>query len=91
MKIAASQYTAVAALDNKAAEKQIAAKPIEPTKKAQQLAAIDPVLGDAQATLSSMPEVDMDRVAEMKNAISTGQLDINIDDLAVAMQKYYQG
>jgi Anti-sigma-28 factor, FlgM. len=60
-------------------------------KKTQPLDAIDPVLGEAQTQLSSMPEVDMDRVKEIRDAIGKGQIAINVDELTAAMQKYYQG
>ena len=53
-------------------------------------AAIDPVLGDAQTQLSTLPEVDMARVAEMKEAISSGKISVNVDALTDAMQKYFQ-
>lgn len=53
-------------------------------------AAIDPVLGDAQTQLQAMPEIDMDRVAEMKLAIGNGQVTVDLDELARSIQKYFQ-
>lgn len=90
MKVSASQYNTVSAIDNKQVAKNNDVAPAAKAKKAQ-LEAIDPVLGEAQSQLSAMPEIDMDRVNEMKEAISKGQIGINVDELTVAMQKYYQG
>lgn len=52
---------------------------------------VDPVLGEAQGQLAAMPEVDMDRVNAMKDAISAGKIDINLDELTLAIEKYYKG
>lgn len=91
MKVTASQYTTVSAIDTKQLAKNNDVKATVTVQKTQKPGAIDPVLGEAQSQLSAMPEIDMDRVAEMKEAISKGQIGINIDELTVAMQKYYQG
>ena len=91
MKINSSQFNTVSAIDNKSVAKNSTTQATAATRKAQRPGAIDPVLGEAQAQLATMPEIDMDRVAEMKQAISNGQIGINVDELTVAMQKYYQG
>jgi negative regulator of flagellin synthesis FlgM len=91
MKVTATQYNTVSAIDTKQTAKNKDATPAVAAAKSQQPTAIDPVLGDAQAHLSALPEIDMDKVAEMKEAISKGQISINVDELTAAMQKYYQG
>lgn len=52
--------------------------------------AIAPQLGEAQTQISALPEVDLVKVAEIKEAISSGKLSINQHELISAMQKYYQ-
>lgn len=52
--------------------------------------AIDPVLGDAQSQLKTLPEVDKVKVAEMKQALSEGKLTINLDELTVAIQQFFK-
>lgn len=58
--------------------------------KIERSAAVDPVLGDAQSQLAALPEVDMARVTEIKDAISSGKIAINLDSLTESMQKYFQ-
>ncbi|AKJ41382.1 flagellar biosynthesis anti-sigma factor FlgM [Pragia fontium] len=45
----------------------------------------------AQKELASMPEVDLQKVAEIKAAIQDGKINIDADELAAAIQKYYRG
>ncbi|WP_231566268.1 MULTISPECIES: flagellar biosynthesis anti-sigma factor FlgM [unclassified Serratia (in: enterobacteria)] len=52
--------------------------------------AIDPALGEAQSQLSRLPDVDTERIAEMKDAIKAGKLNIDLDELTSAIQQYYQ-
>lgn len=47
-------------------------------------------LRDAQTQLSTMPDVDMDKVAEIKSAIKEGRIELNANELAQAMLKYHQ-
>lgn len=89
MKVAATQYNLATAINNASSAEQtrtVAQEGFRVTRSA----AIDPVLGDAQKQLNALPDVDMARVAEMKDAISSGKISINIDSLADAMQKYFQ-
>lgn len=89
MKILANQYNLTTSLSkSSAADKSCAAA--KRGTKIERSAAIDPVLGDAQSQLSTLPEIDMARVAEMKEAISSGKIVVNLDSLTDAMQKYFQ-
>ena len=89
MKVAAPQYNLTTAINKASSAEQTCTVAQEGTR-VMRSAAIDPVLGDAQTQLSTLPEVDMARVAKMKEAISSGKISINIDSLAEAMQKYFQ-
>lgn len=90
MKINQNHYAQILPTQNSQATKEIGeSKPSAPLRSVP-LAAVDPVLGDAQQALQKLPEIDMERVAEMKQAISNGQLPINIDDLTLSIQKYFQ-
>ena len=91
MKVTASQYNTVSAIDTKQLAKNTTVKASATVQKTQKPGAVDPVLGEAQSQLSAMPEIDMDRVAQMKEAISKGQISLNVAELTAAMQKYYQG
>lgn len=57
----------------------------------QATAAIDPVLGEAQRQMATLPDVDMARVIEIKEAISSGKVTIQLDQLSDAIQKYFKG
>lgn len=47
-------------------------------------------ISQAQQALRSMPEVDSQRVAELKAAISKGELDTDPASLAQTMMDYYR-
>lgn len=89
MKVTATQYNVATAINKASSAEQTRTVAQEETSVAR-TAAIDPVLGDAQTQLSALPEVDMARVAEMKEAISSGKISVNLDSLTDAMQKYFQ-
>jgi negative regulator of flagellin synthesis FlgM len=89
MKVTATQYNLNAAI-NKTTSTEQTRTVAQEGHAVTRSAAIDPVLGDAQSQLAALPEVDMARVAEMKDAISSGKITINLDSLADAMQKYFQ-
>ena len=89
MKVTATQYNLNAAI-NKAASAEQTRTVAQEGQTITRSAAIDPVLGDAQSQLAALPDVDMARVAEMKDAISSGKIAINLDSLTDAMQKYFQ-
>ncbi|MBF4167782.1 flagellar biosynthesis anti-sigma factor FlgM [Enterobacter hormaechei] len=89
MKVTSTQYAMTSAVNQ--------ANSTTPTRtagtdemKTTRTAAIDPVLGDAQTQLAALPEVDMARVASMKEAIAEGKISVDIDSLASAIEKYYQ-
>ncbi|MGC6096679.1 flagellar biosynthesis anti-sigma factor FlgM [Citrobacter portucalensis] len=83
MKVTATQYNLNAAIN-----KAYSAKQDVPTISHR--ATVDPVLGNAKSQLASLPYIDMAHVAEMKDAISSGKIAINLDSLTDAMQKYFQ-
>lgn len=89
MKVEASQYNPASAINkaNAAGQTQTVA---QEGSKIERSAAIDPILGDAQSQLAALPDVDMACVAEMKDAISSGKIAINLDSLTESMQKYFQ-
>ncbi|MEO3989851.1 flagellar biosynthesis anti-sigma factor FlgM [Pseudocitrobacter cyperus] len=89
MKVEATQYNLASAI-NKASAAEQTRTVAQEGSKIERSAAIDPVLGDAQSQLAALPEVDMARVAEMKDAISSGKIAINLDSLTESMQKYFQ-
>ncbi len=89
MKVTATQYNVATAI-NKASSAEQTRTVAQEEMSVAHTAAIDPVLGDAQTQLSALPEVDMARVAEMKEAISSGKISVNLDSLTDAMQKYFQ-
>jgi len=89
MKVTATQYNVATAI-NKASSAEQTRTVAQEEMSVARTAAIDPVLGDAQTQLSALPEVDMARVAEMKEAISSGKISVNLDSLTDAMQKYFQ-
>jgi len=89
MKITSTQYNVAAAINQTSATEQTRTKAAE-GQTIERSHAIDPVLGDAQTQLTSLPEVDMEKVAAMKDAIAAGKIDVNLDELTSAMQKYYQ-
>lgn len=89
MKVSATQYPLASAINKANATEQIRTVAQEGSK-IERSAAVDPVLGDAQFQLAELPEVDMARVAEMKDAISSGKIAINLDSLTESMQKYFQ-
>ena len=89
MKVAATQYN-LASTINKASATEQTRTVAQEGSKIERSAAVDPVLGDAQSQLAALPEVDMARVAEMKEAISSGKIAINLDSLSESIQKYFQ-
>lgn len=89
MKVAATQYNLASAINKASSTEQTQTIAQEGTSVTRS-AAIDPVLGDAQTQLSTLPEVDMARVNEMKEAIVSGKISVNLDSLIEAMQKYFQ-
>ena len=89
MKISATQYGLNVAI-NKAAEAGQARPAAQENIAVGRSPAIDPLPGEAQKNLNALPEVDMARVAEMRDAISSGKITLNLDALTAAMQDYFQ-
>ena len=89
MKITATQYNVAATINKSGAADQTQAT-AQGEMKIERATAVDPVLGSAQSELSALPEVDQEHVAEVKAAIQRGEISVNLDQLTVAMQKYYQ-
>lgn len=89
MKISATQYGLNVAI-NKAAEAGQTRPAAQENTAVGRSAAIEPLPGTAQKNLNALPEVDMARVAEMKEAISSGKITLNLDALTTAMQSYFQ-
>lgn len=88
MKITQGQFQPLQATGVQAAKESAQSDAVSPLRT-QQIAAIDPVLGDAQTQLKSLPDVDMAKVAEIKQALSEGKIGINLDELTLSMQHYF--
>lgn len=89
MKVTSSQYAMTSAI-NQASSVAPVRKTGAEEMKTTKTAAIDPVLGDAQTQMAALPEVDMARVASMKEAIASGKISVDLDSLTSAIEKYYQ-
>lgn len=89
MKVNPTQYSLAVATLNAGATSQTQPQADE-GNSVEKTRPVDPVLGEAQNQIGAMPEVDMARVAAMKEAISAGKISINLDELTDAMQRYYQ-
>ncbi|QGG09967.1 flagellar biosynthesis anti-sigma factor FlgM [Enterobacter cancerogenus] len=89
MKVTSSQYAMTSAI-NQASSTAPVRKTGAEEMKTTKTAAIDPVLGDAQTQMAVLPEVDMARVASMKEAIASGKISVDLDSLTSAIEKYYQ-
>lgn len=59
--------------------------------RAAQSPPVDPALGQAQTQLKALPDIDMEKVAEIKNAISEGKIAINLDELTLSIQQFFNG
>lgn len=90
MKINQNHYAQIQPTQSSQATKETGETKSATPLRSAPIAAVDPVLGDAQKALQNLPEIDMARVAEMKQAISNGQVHINLDDLTLSIQKYFQ-
>ncbi|MEW7311550.1 flagellar biosynthesis anti-sigma factor FlgM [Buttiauxella gaviniae] len=90
MKINQNHYAPIQSTQASQATKELSETKASAPLRSAPIAAVDPVLGDAQKALQNLPEIDMDRVAEMKQALSNGQLHVNLDDLTLSIQKYFQ-
>ncbi|KMK19918.1 flagellar biosynthesis anti-sigma factor FlgM [Pluralibacter gergoviae] len=90
MKITSTQYGLNAAI-NRASGAEQTRTAAQEGAAVNRSAAIDPALGEAQSLLSALPEIDMARIAEVREAIAGGKIAVNLDALTGAMQKYFQG
>jgi negative regulator of flagellin synthesis FlgM len=66
-----------------------AAAPVTPASAPTEMAS--DVLKPAQAALAQMPEVDMDKVAALKDALARGEVRFDADRLAQLIQRYHGG
>ncbi|WP_299019585.1 flagellar biosynthesis anti-sigma factor FlgM [uncultured Photobacterium sp.] len=48
-------------------------------------------LQSAKQSMESAPDVDMDKVAEMKAMLKSGNVSVSLDSLADSMIDFYQG
>ncbi|WP_288821509.1 flagellar biosynthesis protein FlgM [uncultured Leclercia sp.] len=90
MKITQPHFSPLQATPAAGASKEISESSPTSVLRAEKSAAIDPVVGEAQMQLQGMEEIDMARVAEMKLAISKGEIAVNIDELTLSVQHYFQ-
>ncbi|MFP2238805.1 flagellar biosynthesis anti-sigma factor FlgM [Pseudescherichia vulneris] len=89
MKVTSTQYAMTSAVNQASSTTPTRTSGTE-EMKTPRTAAIDPVLGDAQTQLATLPEVDMARVTSMKEAIAKGKISVDLDSLTHAIEKYYQ-
>lgn len=89
MKITPTQYNLASAINQASATEQTRSQAAE-GHAVERSQAIDPVLGDAQTQMASLPEVDMEKVTAIKEAIAAGKITVNLDELTGAMQKHFK-
>ena len=89
MKVNPTQYSAAIATlkTNTAEQRQL---PVNDDLTVKRIRPIEPAIGEAQSKMMAMPEVEIERVQELKEAISSGKISVDLDALTLAMQKYYQ-
>jgi negative regulator of flagellin synthesis FlgM len=90
MKITQQHFSPLPATGTIGTSKEISETSPSAVLRTEKSSAIDPVVGEAQMRLQGMEEIDMARVAEMKLAISKGEIAVNIDELTLAVQHYFQ-
>lgn len=90
MKINQNNYAQIQSLPANSNTKEIGEVKNSTPLRSAPIVAVDPVLGDSHNQLNALPDIDMARVAEMKQAISNGQIPINLDNLTLSIQKYFQ-
>lgn len=83
-----SIYTAPA--ETQAAPRKLQAGLASSARPAQQLAEGLP-LEKLQAVLDSLPVVDLDKVAELKAALSNGEIKLDSASLSQSMLSYHRG
>jgi len=89
MRIAGNGPAAGVVQTQEIASTERAAAPVTPTSAPSELAS--DVLKPAQAALAQMPEVDMDKVATLKDALARGEIQFDADRLARLVQRYHGG
>lgn len=90
MKITQQHFPPLPATGATSTSKKISETSPAAVLRAEKSPAIDPVVGEAQMQLQDMEEIDMARVAEMKLAISKGEIAVDINELTLAVQHYFQ-
>ena len=61
------------------------------TRPLQADGVLSSTLQTVRKTLAEMPEVDNDRVEEMKKALAEGRFSVCLETLADSMQQFYRG
>ncbi|MFG6488982.1 flagellar biosynthesis anti-sigma factor FlgM [Roseateles sp. BYS78W] len=89
MRIAGTGPAAGVVQTTEVASTERAAAPVTPARAPADLAS--GVLRPAQAELAALPEVDMDKVAELKDALARGEIQFDADRLARLVQRYHGG
>ena len=89
MRIAGQGPAAGIVQTQEVASTEKAAAPVAPTAAPAELAS--DVLKPAQADLAAMPEVDLDKVAALKDALARGEIQFDADRLARLVQRYHGG
>jgi negative regulator of flagellin synthesis FlgM len=89
MRIAGSGPAAGLVPAQEVASGERAAAPVTPAAAPTGMAS--DVLKPAQAALAQMPEVDMDKVAALKDALARGEVKFDADRLAQLIQRYHGG
>lgn len=93
MKINATQHTAAAApLHNMKETRNDAATSASQATRAENVPETrdSQMINEAKIRLNTMPDVDMERVSALKEAISQGRLPVNCDELAQSMQDFFR-
>ena len=73
------------------ASRQPQDKPIRQTLTEPQLNANIAAIEQAQQSLATLPDVDMEKIASIKNALQRGELDLNMQALSQAIMKFHSG
>ena len=70
---------------------QVQSAPVQPGSTARTRASQEPRLEQLQDALRSLPDIDLDKVAQLKAALSRGELSSDPAALASSMLTYHSG
>jgi negative regulator of flagellin synthesis FlgM len=65
--------------------------PVSPLSSAKQANMQSSILHPAAAELAKLPDVDLERIAEIKAALSRGEINFNPSKLATLIERYHTG